>query len=70
MERIIQEGSPPYWKNVFGFTRISFFLATTRLIFVFSAVVHQVNFIINLKSNNYKKSSFEHSQEYQSEPKT
>ena len=54
MERIIQEGSPPYWKNVFDFTRISCCLATIRLIFVFTAVVHQANFIIDLKSNNYK----------------
>ena len=38
--------------------------------FVFTAIVHQANFIIDLKSKNYKKSSLEHSQEYQSEPKT
>ena len=40
-----QEGRPPYWRNVFGFTIILCFLATAWLIFIFTAIVHQANFI-------------------------
>ena len=67
MECIVHEGRGDHLTEgtfLLGCTSILCFLATVRLIFIFTAIVHQaptssINHI-DLKSKNYKKPSFEH----------